>query len=286
MCEIGTIVINGGGTIFFNAYGALKQANLSGVWSHDSVKSYYATSAGGILAIMLALQYSWEELDDYIIKRPWYNVWKFNIMNIFDYYKNRGIYGIEVLQDTFEPLLKGKDLELNVSLKDFYGATGKTIYFYSVKLSTFEIVEFSHKTHPNMEVLTALHASAALPILFKPTEYDGELYTDGGFLINYPLAKCPDDPATILGIRNVYTASNANVNEVQGMFEYLSYILNIVTNKNQCLPTVKPGYEILLNAGFVDYSSIFKLANSQEERETLIKKGISDAIQSLSLNLE
>ena len=90
------IVINGGGTIFFNAYGALKQSNLSGIWSHDSVKSYYGTSAGGILAIMLALQYSWEELDDFIIKRPWHNVWKFNVLNIFDYYKNRGIYGIEV----------------------------------------------------------------------------------------------------------------------------------------------------------------------------------------------
>ena len=278
MCEIGTIVINGGGTIFFNAYGALKQANLSGTWSHDSVKSYYATSAGGILAIMMALQYSWEELDDYIIKRPWYNVWKFNIMNIFDYYKNRGIYGIEVLQDTFEPLLKGKDLELNVSLKDFYGATGKTIYFYSVKLSIFEIVEFSHETHPDMELLTALHATAALPILFRPAEYAGELYTDGGFLLNYPLAKCREDPATILGVRNAYSESSANINEVQGIFEYLSYLLNMMLEKSQCCTETKPGCEILLNTGFIDYTTIWSLAKSHAEREALIKKGADDFI--------
>ena len=278
MCEIGTIVINGGGTIFFNAYGALKQANLSGAWSHDSVKSYYATSAGGILAIMMALQYSWEELDDYIIKRPWYNVWKFNIMNIFDYYKNRGIYGIEVLQDTFEPLLKGKDLELNVSLKDFYGATRKTIYFYSVKLSTFEIVEFSHETHPDMELLTALHATAALPILFQPAEYAGELYTDGGFLLNYPLAKCREDPATILGVRNAYSESSTNINEVQGIFEYLSYLLNIILEKSQCCTETKPGCEILLNTGFIDYTTIWSLAKSHAEREALIQKGADDCL--------
>ena len=281
-----SIVINGGGVNIFNIYGALKQSNLSGIWSHDSVQSYYGTSAGSIMSVIMALQYSWEELDDFIIKRPWQNVWKFNVLKVYDYYLNKGIYGIELFKDMIGPLFKGKDLELTVTLKEFYEATGKTIYLYATKLSTFEIAEFSHKTHPNMEVLTAIHASAALPILFKPAEYDGEFYTDGGFLINYPLAKCTDEPATILGIRNVYTASNANVNEVQGLFEYLSYILNMVTDKNQCLPTVKPGYEILLNAGFVDYSSIFKLANSQEERETLIKKGAEDAIQSLLLNLE
>jgi predicted acylesterase/phospholipase RssA len=278
------IVINGGGVNLFNIYGALKQSNLSGIWSHDSVQSYYGTSAGGIMSVIMALQYSWEELDDFIIKRPWQNVWKFNVLKVYDYYLNKGIYGIELFKDMIGPLFKGKDLDLTITLKEFFEITGKHIHLYATKLSTFEITEFSHKTHPNMEVLTALHASAGLPILFKPAEYDGELYTDGGFLINYPLAKCTDDPATILGIRNVYTASNANVNEVQGMFEYLSYILNIVTDKNQCLPTVKPGYEILLNAEFVDYSSIFKLANSQEERETLIKKGAEDAIQSLLLD--
>jgi predicted acylesterase/phospholipase RssA len=280
------IVINGGGTIFFNAYGALKQANLSGIWSHNSVNYYYGTSAGGILAIMLALQYSWEELDNFIIKRPWQNVWKFNVLNVFDYYKNRGIYGIEIFQDIFCPLFKGKDLELTVTLKEFYEATGKTIYFYSVKLSTFEIVEFSHKSHPDMEVLTALHASAALPILFRPAEYAGELYTDGGFLLNYPLAKCTEDPATILGVRNAYSESSVNINKVKSIFEYLSYILNMMVTKSQCETQVKPEYEILLNTGFIDYTTIWTLAKNPSEREALIKKGAEDAIQSLSLNLE
>jgi predicted acylesterase/phospholipase RssA len=277
-----SIVINGGATIIFNAYGALKQSNLSGIWSHKSVNSYYGTSAGAILSVILALQYEWEEIDDFLIKRPWQNVWKFNVLNIYDYYLKKGIYGIEIFHDIFGPLFKGKDLDISVTLKEFYEATGKTIYIYAVKLSTFDIVEFSHKTHPDMKVLDAVHASSALPILFKPAEYNGELYTDGGFLINYPLAKCTEDPATILAVQNIYNESNTNINEVNGLFEYLSYLLNMVTSKNQCIPTVKPGYEILLNTGFIDYTSIFKLANSPEEREALIKKGAEDAIACLS----
>jgi predicted acylesterase/phospholipase RssA len=275
--SVENIVINGGGTTIFNTYGALKQSNMDGIWSHDSVHSYYGTSAGGIMSVIMALQYSWDELDDFIIKRPWQNVWKINVLNTYDYYLNKGVYGIELYYDIFGPLFRGKDLELTITLKEFYEVSKKNIYLYAVKISTFEITEFSHLSHPDMKVLDALHATAALPILFKPAEYEGELYTDGGFLLNYPLAKCSADPKTILGIRNAYTENNANIHKVEGIFEYLSYILNMVVDKNQCEPTVKPGYEILLNAGYIDYSSILRLANSQEEREALIHKGVENA---------
>jgi predicted acylesterase/phospholipase RssA len=275
--SVENIVINGGGTTIFNTYGALKQSNMDGIWSHDSVHSYYGTSAGGIMSVIMALQYSWDELDDFIIKRPWQNVWKINVLNTYDYYLNKGVYGIELYYDIFGPLFRGKDLELTITLKEFYEISKKNIYLYAVKVSTFEITEFSHLSHPDMKVLDALHASAALPILFKPAEYEGQLYTDGGFLLNYPLAKCSADPKTILGIRNAYTENNANIHKVEGIFEYLSYILNMVVDKNQCEPTVKPGYEILLNAGYIDYSSILRLANSQEEREALIHKGVENA---------
>jgi predicted acylesterase/phospholipase RssA len=275
--SVENIVINGGGTTIFNTYGALKQSNMDGIWSHDSVHSYYGTSAGGIMSVIMALQYSWDELDDFIIKRPWQNVWKINVLNTYDYYLNKGVYGIELYYDIFGPLFRGKDLELTITLKEFYEISKKNIYLYAVKISTFEITEFSHLSHPDMKVLDALHATAALPILFKPAEYEGELYTDGGFLLNYPLAKCSADPKRILGIRNAYTENNTNIHKVEGIFEYLSYILNMVVDKNQCEPTVKPGYEILLNAGYIDYSSILRLANSQEEREALIHKGVENA---------
>lgn len=273
--QIDSIVISGGGTIFFNAYGALKQSNINGLWSQESVKSFYGTSAGGILAIMMALQYSWEELDDFIIKRPWYNIWKINVLNVFDYYKNKGIYGVEMFHDIFGPLFKGKDLEINCTFKEFYDATQRNVYLYSVKLSKFELVEFSHFTHPDMQILDALHASAALPILFQPAKYNDELYTDGGFLLNYPLAKCKADPQKILGIRIKYEENN--LTDVSSIFEYLSFILNMVVNKTQYETTVKLEHEILLNTGFIDYTKIFSLAKNPAERSELIKKGQDDA---------
>jgi predicted acylesterase/phospholipase RssA len=281
--NIQNIVINGGGPSIFNAYGALKQSNLSGIWSHDSVESYYGTSAGSILAVILALQYSWEDLDDFIIKRPWQHVWKFNLLNVYEYYTNKGVYGKELIDDCMGPLFKGKDIELTITMKEFHELFNKKLFLYAVNIATFELTEFSHLTHPNMTVLDAMRASSALPILFQPVEYDGKFYTDGGFLLNYPLIKCTADPKTILGVKNIYTDCNTKVNDIQGIFEYLSYLLNMIVDKiqfrNNSASTTE--YELEINTGFIDYSTILNLANNQIDRQILINRGVDDALKSI-----
>jgi predicted acylesterase/phospholipase RssA len=225
------------------------------------------------MAVMMALQYSWEELDDFIIKRPWQTVWQFNVITVYEYYFNKGIFGNEIFVELLGPLLRGKDLETGCTLQELFNATNKTLHLYTIELSTFTLTEITHTAFPNMKVIEAVHASAALPILFQPLKYEGLYYTDGGIMLNYPLCKCTSDPDTVLGIRNIYSGSNANVHSVQGIFEYLSYIMNMVIDKIQGQSTREIKHELLIETGFIDYSSILRLANSAEERKALIEKG-------------
>jgi predicted acylesterase/phospholipase RssA len=134
-------------------------------------------------------------------------------------------------------------------------------------------------SHPDMPVLDAVRASSALPILFQPVEYAGNLYTDGGFLLNYPLVKCTADPKTILGLKNACVESSSN--EVQGIFEYLSYILNKIVDKVQFSCTLETPYELKINTGFIDYSVIYSLAKNAAERQSLINQGMEDALLSI-----
>lgn len=270
---IENIVINGGGPTVFNVYGALRESCKQGLWNHADVKHYYGTSAGAIMAVMMALQYSWEELDDFIIKRPWQTVWQFNVLKVYDYYCNKGIFGNEIFVELLGPLLRGKDLETGCTLQELFNATNKILHLYTIELSTFTLTEITHTTFPNMKVIEAVHASAALPILFQPLKYEGLYYTDGGIMLNYPLCKCESDPDTVLGIRNIYSGSNANVHSVQGIFEYLSYIMNMVIDRIQGQSTREIKHELLIETGFIDYSSILRLANSAEERKALIEMG-------------
>lgn len=274
---IENIVINGGGPTIFNVYGALRESSKQGLWNHADVKHYYGTSAGAIMAVVLSLEYSWEELDDYLIKRPWQTVWQFNALKVYEYYCNKGIYGTELFRQLLGPLIRGKDLDTECTLQELFNATNKTLHFYTIELSTFTLTEITHTTFPNMKVIEAVHASAALPILCQPLKYDGLYYTDGGIMLNYPLCKCNADPSTVLGIKNVYSGTNANVHSVQGIFEYLSYVMNMVIDKIQGQSTCEIKYELLIDTGFIDYSSILRLANSAEERKALIENGANNA---------
>jgi predicted acylesterase/phospholipase RssA len=282
---IQNIVINGGGPTVFNVYGALRESHNQGLWNHTDVTDYYGTSAGAIMAIMMVLEYTWEELDDYIIKRPWQTVWNFNVLRIYEYYVNKGIFGPELFVELLGPLLRGKDFSVDTTLLELHNVTGKTVHLYSIELSSFTLKELSHITYPNMKIVDAVHASAALPILFQPLKYEGSYYTDGGIMLNYPLCMCDDkDPETVLGIKNVYSGSNANVHSVQGIFEYLSYILNMVIEKIQTRPTRTIKYELLIDTDFIDYSSIIRLSNSPEDRKALIDKGANNVVKLISQN--
>jgi predicted acylesterase/phospholipase RssA len=57
----------------------------------NTVETIYGTSAGAIIGVLICLKYDWETLRDYIIKRPWQEVFPIKIQNIFDAYTKKGI---------------------------------------------------------------------------------------------------------------------------------------------------------------------------------------------------
>ena len=48
----------------------------------------------------------------------------------------------------------------------------------------------SNNTHPNLLLYKAITMSSAFPFVFKPIEYNGEYYIDGGLCNNFPLNAC------------------------------------------------------------------------------------------------
>ena len=65
------LVISSGGPAGHMMYSILRTLNLKGVWDIKDIKSIYGSSIGSFIAIIIALRYDWEVMDDYLIKRPW-----------------------------------------------------------------------------------------------------------------------------------------------------------------------------------------------------------------------
>lgn len=280
--KIKHIVINGGGPLLLNMYGALKQANQLKIWNHEDIKSYYGTSAGAILGTIMALKYDWSELDNYIINRPWQHVLKFNVLEIYDYYANNGITDQKFIYEIFSPLFKAKDIDVNVDMATFRDITGTSLYFYATELSSFNVKEFSADATPTIKVLDAVYASSALPILLKPIEIDGNIYIDGSVYMNYPIAKCIErngELNTILGIKNVWPKKQILKMENMNMFNYLSHTMNMLFIKSQTQELCADKEQILeikISSQIEDLSNFFKMASSSEERKRAIDRGIAD----------
>ena len=74
----------------------------------NEIETIYGTSAGTLVGTLICLKFDWETINDYIIKRPWQDVFKIQIQNIFDAYTKRGIFDIILIEKWLKPLFDAK----------------------------------------------------------------------------------------------------------------------------------------------------------------------------------
>ena len=226
------IVCSGGGVTGFSFYGILKECYSRGIWKFENIETIYGTSVGSIFAVILALNYDWKTMDDYLIKRPWHNVFKFDLFSILDSIDRRGIFGIKTIEDTFSSLLLGKDIPINVTMKEFYDITKIEIHIFTTEIMNFELVDISYKTHPDWRVIDAVYSSCSIPIIFSPLIKENKCYCDGGLLLNYPVDKCIENganPSEVIGLCSDTTANDTDImNENSSLLDYVIVILKKV----------------------------------------------------------
>jgi predicted acylesterase/phospholipase RssA len=280
------LVISGGGAAGFSYYGVLKQTQLRGLWYSENIKTIYATSAGTYLAVILSLGYDWNTIDDYLIKRPWHNVYKFELSMAIKAILNQGIFDQSNIYETFSPLFKGKDIPIDINLLDFYKYTNKELHFFTTDYNTFETIDLSYKTHPEWKVLDAIYASSSLPIMFIPFYKTGEIeeeepriYIDGGIKMNYPLNKCIDDgniPEEILGINRIdlNPKFDKKLSRSNNLFELICKIMYKYALQIEC-PLYKTviSHQIGVSFSALDFTALFKCVSSSGERTQLIHQG-------------
>lgn len=270
------IVISGGGTTGLSYYGILRESQKKNIWNIKDIQTIYGTSIGSILAVMLCLKYDWDTLDDYLIKRPWQNVFHYDINTLLSCVQNNGIFSKKLTEKIFSPLLLGKDIPLTITINDFFKLTNIELHIIVTNVNIFEPVDISYKTHPDWLLLDAIHASSSIPLIFTPILLNGQLYCDGGFCINYPVKLCIDNganPNEIIGIKTL-TKNNeeANVNDFS-LFDYIIYLLNKILNKLIYTVEHKIRYTFLLPFDHRSLSNISTVAEKQTDREELIENG-------------
>jgi NTE family protein len=287
------LVISGGGPLGLRYLGALEKLEQEEFWKFDEIESIYGTSIGSIIGAFICLKYDWETLNKYIIERPWHDAFKVNAKQLFDSYYNKGLFDKKITEIIFKPLLVAKDLELNITLKEFYEYSKIDLHIFTFELNKFETVELSHTTHPEMGLLQALTMSSALPGIFMPTIVDNCCYIDGGVMCNYPLNQCLRDHTNtdeILGIKSSYNKeidsfANVNVTSESSLLEYV--ICLTVNSMNYIRESVKmENIKNTVRCYVIDnpltLDAIQESISNQELRRKMVKIGEEDALMFLS----
>lgn len=217
------IVISGGGPTGFYTYGAAKFLADKKFWDINDIETIYGTSIGAFIGALICLKYDWETLNDYIIKRPWDKIFNISPEAVFKIWETKGLFGDECVKESFKPLLVAKELDVNITLKDFYEYSKIELHMFAVDINDFPLcaTDISYKTHPDLSLITALNMTTAIPFVYKPVIIDNKCFVDGGIVLNYPLKKCLDDTncdeSEILAFKNYHSTEKKMVKNLTGI---------------------------------------------------------------------
>lgn len=284
--KIRHIVMSGGGVAGFSFYGTLRESSNQGLWNINDIQTMYGTSIGAAMATIIALKYDWDVLDDFFIKRPWQNIYHFDINQVFLTFQNKGIFNKDVIKNTFLPLFKGKDIPIDVTLKEFYDIIKIELHYFATDVNKFKEIDFSYKTHPDWKVIDAIYASCALPVLLQPLITEDGCYSDGGIFSNYPLLQCIQngaDPEEIFGINrcSVLQLESLNITEDSSIIDYLFNIVNKLVERvlNNRKDSIKIKKEVIIKAPTMSLYNIYLAASTIDERLRLIQRGVDSFLE-------
>ena len=275
------LVISGGGPSMIQTLGAIQHLETAGFIDTNNIESIYGTSAGAIVGVLIALKYDWITINDYIIKRPWKDVFAIKAQNIFDAYTKKGLFDIKTIEKCFKPLLDAKDISMSITLVDFFKYSNIELHFFAFEINHFVLVDVSHLTHPDLSLLVALQMTCGLPVLLTPAFIDDKCYADGGIICNYSLKHCVESgkkEEEILGFKNNYIKNESFITSESTIIDYLlSFLFKLIGNVNQdhIQPHIKN--EVIFNIHFLSMDVFNKALSDIHVREDLFKSGESYA---------
>ncbi len=274
------IVIEGGAYFGIYALGVLSELQKESFYDIENIETIYGTSAGSFIGALLCLKIDWDTLLTYIKKRPWNKIINITPNILMEIASKRGIFDISFFYQSFTNPLQSEGLDIHITLKEFYEYSNIELHLFTTQLKTFQLIDMSYKTHPDMEMIKAVYRSCSMPIIFQPLWENNDFYLDGGLLNNYPLDLCIKNGAKkedIIGIRYDILKKNKELNEETNIMEFFFYLFRKFFSIQRKPENISIRNEIIVPCSNLNITECQKLIKSSELREEYINKGESAA---------
>ena len=243
------LVMNGCGVkgiAFMGALQALDDLNLL-----NNFDTFACSSASGWIIGIYLLGYSGKEL--YEIYRKLDGSSFGFISDPLNIFKNFHVSNFNVFELVFNKLAKNKNINPDITLKEFYELNKKTFIVTSTCINEKKVYYVSYKTFPDIKVIDAIKMTIAVPLYYPPVIYNNKMFVDGGCIDNFPIRMFDSELDKVVGI---YIESvivecdkfNDIFNYINGIIDcfkvsynklttdkYSKYIITIPINQNNFL---------------------------------------------------
>lgn len=267
------VIFAGGGvrgTAYIGAIKALEELNVS-------ITGFASSSVGAIVASLVAVGYTHEELKDLLLG---VNYQRFQDLYIpfkkdFGFFKGDGVY-YWIKKNIERKFYADKDSGIKkrpVTFNDI----NKNLIIIATDVTNGSFKEFSRIKTPDVEIAHAVRASVSIPGFFKPVWENDRCLVDGDVINNFPIWKdsCDILANTNLKILEFRLEGSEKPKQISCFLDYFSAILETSYNISTDLLETKYGKNDQFDLIKIDTGKIkiidFNISN--EEKEELIFNG-------------
>lgn len=191
------LVLEGGGIKATAFPSALKVLEERGIL--QKIIRFAGSSAGSIVAAMLAIGYTPDDIQKFLIETD-FSILKDDSWGIFRdvqrIVREYGIYKGDALLKMVRKLIKTKTGNADLTFQELYKTTGRTLIITGTCVNRMSTIYFQHTDSKwsNFSIALAVRISCSIPAIFASVQTDspykkgGKLWwVDGGMLNNYPI---------------------------------------------------------------------------------------------------
>ena len=105
---------------------------------------------------MLSIDVDLKDIEDYLINKNWRKSFLQNTNDVLTLNENKGLINHAFAKEILDIFYKSKDIDTDITFKNFYELTGVKLHFYSIKLTDYTLFEFSYENTPDMPVVSII----------------------------------------------------------------------------------------------------------------------------------
>lgn len=272
--KIETLLISGASTKAPIFIGCIRGLYEKKIINHklDGIKHIITCSIGMLLSIYLLLNVPLNVLEEAIMKINFLDLLDVDSIDINSILFQNGMFDNDKITSLIQGLLKHKYNKSDLTLQELYEINPILLTVKCCNVTRGYNEYINYKTHPNLSISLLLKMTTCLPFIFKPIEYNDNLYVDGGLTGGYPIELVTSNYLGLLVI------GKSDVGRIFDDLPLFNYIIDLLKVKVIDYDNYPKQYTITYKSdiGFSDFEI------STKTKKDLIKLGYDKTLEHIN----